>query len=275
MPARRGASDARSRDDDGGRRYRPRRMVARRASCSTAFGGELQLVVMGSSVVAPEAARREPGLAWLETEGHLRLSIEESRRLEDAVDGLRIGCWPYRAPVGRWNEAAELHPWLALAVRDDPSSPSHEVDVHELPAPSGQAVRRRYDHARPGRRLPSVDLLRAGLGGIGELVLGVRHEIRLLVLGLLLAACAYYAVATAAWLWQLRDGMSMTELQGGLALVVAAIVCSAVAGILGVASQRRTPRLARLGDTAALTCIRLWRAGIMLQLSALLGFLIW
>jgi hypothetical protein len=120
-----------------------------------------------------------------------------------------------------------------------------------------------------------VGLLRAGLGGVGELFLGVRHAIRLLVLGLLLAACAYYAVATAAWLWQLRDGMSVTELQGGLALVVAAIVCSAVAGILGVASQRRTPRLARLGDTAALTCIRLWRAGIMLQLLALLGFLIW
>jgi hypothetical protein len=275
MPARRGASDARSRDDDGGRRYRPRRMVARRASCITGFGDELQLVVLGASVIAPEAARMEPGLAWLETEGHPRLSIEESRRLEGAVDGVRIGCWPYRAPVGRWNEAVELHPWLTLAVRDDPGSPSYEVDAHELPALARHVVRRLYDDAPRERRLPTVDLLRAGSGGVGELFFGVRHAFRLLVVGLLLAACAYYAVGTAAWLWQLGGGMTVTELQGGVALMLAAVVCSAVAGITGVASQRRRARSTRVGETASLTCIRLWRVGIMLQLSALLGFLIW
>jgi hypothetical protein len=274
MPPHRGCSDERWRDDDGGRRYRPRQMVARRASCSTAFGEELHVAVLGTSVIAPEAARNEAGLAWLETEGHPRLSVEESRRLEDAVEGLRIGCWPYRAPVGRWNEAVELHPWLALAVKDDSGNPSCEVDTHELPAPR-HVVRRLFDDARPGHRLPSVDLLRAGLAGVGELFFGVRHAVRLLVVAVLLAACAYYAAATATWLWQLRDGMSMNELQGGIALTLAAIACSAVAGISGVASERRRARSRRVGGTAALTCLRLWRVGIMLQLSALAGFLIW
>jgi len=249
-------------------------MVARRASCSTAFGEELHLAVLGSSVVAPEAARNEPGLAWLETEGHPRLSTAESRRLEDAVDGLRIGCWPYRAPIGRWNEAVELHPWLALAVKDNSGNPSREVDTQELPAPR-HVVRGLFDDARPGHRLPGVDLLRAGLAGVRELFFGVRHAVRLLVVAVLLAACAYYAVGTASWLWQLRDGMGTNELQGGIALMLAAIACSAVAGISGVASERRRARSRRVGDTAALTCIRLWRVGIMLQLSALAGFLIW
>jgi hypothetical protein len=262
-------------DDDGGRRYRPRQMVARRASCGTAFGEELQLAVLGSSVVAPEGARNEPGLAWLETEGHPQLSVEESRRLEDAVEGLRIGCWPYRAPVRRWNEAVELYPWLALAVKDDSWNPSYEVDDQELLPPPRHVVRRHFYDARPGRRLPTVDLLRAGLAGVGELFFGIRHAARLLVLAVLLAACAYYAVATAAWLWQLRDGMGMNELQGGIALMLAAIACTAVAGVSGVASERRRARWRRFGDTAALTCLRLWRVGIMLQLSALVGFLIW
>jgi hypothetical protein len=248
-------------------------MVARRASCITGFGDELQLVVLGASVIAPEAARMEPGLAWLETEGHPRLSIEESRRLEGAVDGVRIGCWPYRAPVGRWNEAVELYPWLA--VSEDPGSPSYEVDGQELPRPPRHVVRKLYDDARPARLHSTLGLLRAGLGGVGELFFGVRQAFRFLVVGLMLAACAYYSVGTAAWLWELGDGMTVTELEGGVALMLAAVVCSAVAGITGVASQGHRARSTRVGETAALTCVRLWRVGIMLQLSALLGFVMW
>jgi hypothetical protein len=213
-------------------------------------------------------------LAWLEIEGHSRLSSAESRRLEDAVEGLGIGCWPYRAPIGRWNEAVELHPWLALAVKDDSGALSYEVDTQELRAPR-HVVRGLFDDARPGRPLPRVDLLRGGLAGVGDLFVGVRHAARLLVVAVLLAACVYYAVGTATWLWQLRDGMGTNELQGGIALMLAAIACSAVAGISGVASERRRARSRRVGDTAALTCVRLWRVGIMLQLSALAGFLIW
>jgi hypothetical protein len=167
----------------------------------------------------------------------------------------------------------ELHPWLALAVNDDSRAPFYERDTQELRAPR-HVVRGLFDGARPGRPLPSVDLLRAGLASVGDLFFGVRHAVRLLVVAVLLAACVYYAVGTATWLWQLRDGMGTNELQGGIALMLAAIVCSAVAGISGVASERRRARSRRVGDTAALTCVWLWRVGIMLQLSALVGFLI-
>ena len=276
MSARHGASDARSRVDDGGRRYRPRRMVARRASCITAFGNELELVVLEGSVIAPEAARKEPGLAWLETDGHPRLSVDESRLLEEAVDGLRIGCWPYRAPVGRWNEAAKLYPWLALTVRDESDGRSYEVDARRLSTAPRHLVPKLHDGPCPVRRFPAVDLLRARLGGVGELFIDVRHALRLFVIGLMLAACAYYAVGTAAWLWQLRDGMTGTELHGGVALMLAAIVCLAIAEISRATVSRRRRALSEsVGGTATRACIRLCRVGIMLQLSALLGFLVW
>ena len=70
-------------------------------------------------VIAPETVHKEPGLGWLALERLPRLSMEASLHLERVIDGLRIGCWPFCAPLARWNEAAEIYPCLAIAVDDE------------------------------------------------------------------------------------------------------------------------------------------------------------
>jgi hypothetical protein len=259
-------------EDNVGRRYGASRMVARRAHRCTPSGREVTLVVLDGSVIAPEAAHREPGLGWLEAEGHQRLSAEAARRLEDSIDGLRIGCWPYRAPIERWNEAAELHPCLALAASGDGDTIYNVGSIEPLMPRRDDATAIRDNRRAVETRRSIANRLRTGSQAVAELFLGVREALRLVVTGLALAACTYYLLGCASWLWKLRDGMTAGETQGGVALIVAALLCWAITQLLGRpaparATQHRQP--------VTHTCLGVYRAGITLQLSALLGFIIW
>src|SRR4051794_15790920 len=106
----------------GVERYRPPRMVARRLSCRAPSGREFPIVLLGEVVIAPAIACREPGLGWLELEGIPRLTMDAAQHLEGVVDGLRIGSWPFSAPLERWNRAAEVYPCLAIATDEDVES---------------------------------------------------------------------------------------------------------------------------------------------------------
>ena len=72
------------------------------------------------------------------------------------------------------------------------------------------------------------DRLRSGSRAVGELFLGIRRALGLAASGLALAACIYYVLGAAGWLWTLRDGMTAGEVQGGLVLILAALVFSRI-----------------------------------------------
>src|SRR4051794_12831979 len=256
------------------------RMVARRVRCHAPSGRELPVVVLGDYVVAPESSYQEPGLGWLELERYPRLSIEASRQLERAMEGLRMGCWPYCAPVTRWNEAARMYPGLAIAPDSD--AVHYELGTGPTPVPKRRdAMDLPSECANAAFGFSLADRVRAGSQAVVELFVGVRQLIGLLLVALAVAACAYYILGTATWLWKLQDGMADSDAQTGIALIAAAAVFSATTRLLRqrvVASEHglRRPNAAHRERTRVLQlCLDLYRAAIAMEVLALLGFLIW
>jgi hypothetical protein len=267
----------------GVERYRPPHMVARRLSCRAPSGRELPIVLLGDVVVAPEMACREPGLGWLELEGVPRLSMDLAQRLEHAMDGLRIGSWPFSAPLERWNEAAEVYPCLAVATGEEAATSvvaSCECVSSVLRMPNQDvAMDLRSEHSQPGLGLMTGDRLRSGSRGVAELFVGIRRVLGLVASGLALAACVYYVLGTAEWLWSLRDGFAGDEIQSGLVLILAALVFP---GITRLLARRVGPTMTlspTVGPDDHQTVVSqlpgVYRAGVTLQLLAFLGFVIW
>ena len=255
-------------------------MVARRVLCHAPSGRELPLVVLGDYVIAPESSCQEPGLAWLELERHPRLSIEASRQLERAMEGLPIGCWPYCAPVTRWNEAAQMYPGLAIAPDSD--AVHYELGTGPTPVPKPRdAMDLPSECANAAFGFSLAHRVRAGSQAVVELLVGVRQLIGLLLVGLAVAACAYYVLGTAAWLWNLQDGMADSDAPNGIALIVAAVVFSATTRLFrqrvdASAHGSRRPIAGHRERTRVLQlCLDLYGAAIAMEALTLLGFLIW
>jgi hypothetical protein len=256
-------------------------MAARRLSCRAPSGREFPIVLVGNVVIAPETVSREPGLGWLELEGLPRLSMEISQRLERVIDGLRIGCWPFCAPLERWNEAAEIYPCLAVAVHGEAASSvvaSCELLSSDLGILKQDVAILRREPSEPGFGLMTADRVRSGTSGVVELFAGTRQVLGLLASGLALAACIYYLLGTADWLWNLRDGITGDEIQSGLVLLVAALVFSGITRTLGCRSPSTMTPPANVGSDDRQTVVDqlpgVYRAGVTLQLLAFLGFLI-
>src|SRR4051794_32449200 len=176
-------------------------MVARRLSCRAPSGREFPIVLLGEVVIAPEMACKEPGLGWLELEEVPQLSMDVAQRLERVVDGLRIGSWPFSAPLERWNRAAEVYPCLAVAT-DEEAATSVVANCEFVSS----------ERSQPGLGLVTGDRLRSGSRGVAELFVGIRRVLGLLASGLALAACVFYLLGTAGWLWSLRDGIARDEI---------------------------------------------------------------
>jgi hypothetical protein len=266
-----------------GERYRPARMVARHLSCRAPSGRELPIVVLGDVVIAPATACEEPGLAWLELERLPRLSSEIAQRLERLLDGMRIGCWSFCAPLERWNEAAKVYPCLAIPT-DDQAGASHvatcELPSSDLSMPQHNvSMDLRGERPRVGLSVMTGDRLPSGSRGVVELFLGIRQVLALVASGLALVVSVYYLVSTADWLWRLRDGITGGEVQGGLVLMLAAIVLSGITRTLGGRPRAAMTPSSDSGFNdrhtvvSRLPCV--YRAGVTLQLVAFLGFVIW
>jgi hypothetical protein len=267
----------------GVERYRPARMVARRLSCRAPSGLEFPIVLLGDVVIAPESVCKEPGLGWLELERLPRLSMEISQRLEGVIEGLRIGCWPFCASLERWNKAAEVYPCLAVAVDDDAAATvvtSCELQPSDLRTSKRGGAMLQSERPRAEFGLTTGDRFRAGSLGVVELFVGVRRVLWLMARGLALAACVYYVLGTADWIWGLRDGMTGAEIQSGLVLILAALVFSGITRMFG--DRRSSPTMASslsAGSDGHQTVVselpRVYRVGIALQFVAFLGFVIW
>ena len=95
-----------------------------------------------------------------------------------------------------------------------------------------------------------------GSRGVVELFLGIRQLLGLAGIGLALAACVYYVLGTAGWLWSLRDGITGGESQNGLVLILAALLFSGIRGRSGPPRNSKMPMLANvdLVTTVVSTC---------------------
>jgi hypothetical protein len=254
------------------------RMVVRRLSCRAPSGTEFPIVLLGDRVIAPETVYQEPGLAWLELERLPRLSMEASQYLERVIDGLRIGCWPFCAPVARWNRAADLYPCLTVPIDGEAA---YEVRSSELRAPrQGDPMNLPGEPPQAGPDMTIADRLLLGSRGVVELFAGSRHLLGLAGIGLALAACVYYVLGTAGWLWSLRDGITSGEVQNGLVLVLAALLFSGITRTLR--DRRATPKMPMLTNVdrrdrqlVLYLLPDIYRAGVTLQLLGFLGFAIW
>jgi hypothetical protein len=258
-------------------------MLARRLSCRAPSGREFSIVLLGDVVIAPETVCSEPGLGWLELERLPRLSMDLSQRLERVIDGLRIGYWPFCAPLERWNEAAQIYPCLRVAIDDEAARsvvascelPSIDVGMPKQDA----AMDLRDERPHAWFDVMTGDRLRSGSRGVVELFVGIRQVLRLVASGLALAACVYYALGTADWLWNLRDGITGDEIQNGLMLILAALVFSGITRTLGSRPNPTMPLTPNVGSDDRQTVLSqlsgVYRAGVTLQLLAFLGFVIW
>ena len=94
------------------------------------------------------------------------------------------------------------------------------------------------------------DRLRSGSHGVVELFVGIRRVLALVASGLALAACVYYVLGTADWLWSLRDGIAGDEIQSGLVLILAALVFS---GITRILARRLGPTMTLSPRSAPMT----------------------
>jgi hypothetical protein len=175
-------------------------------------------------------------------------------------------------------------PILAVVVDDEAAG--SVVAICRLPSKDlgmpkhGIAMDSRGARPQTGFRAMTGDRLRSGSRGVVELLLGVRQVLALMASGLALAACVYYILGTVNWLWSLRDGIAGDEVQGGLVLILAALVFSGITRMVG--DRRSSPRMTSshsVGSDDRQTVVSqlpsVYRAGITLQLLALLGFVIW
>jgi hypothetical protein len=210
---------------------------------------------------------------WLERDGYPRLGAEASHAIDRLTADSRVGPWPYRVPVARWNEAAAWQPWLTAA-------PILAADIHD---PGSRLVAdRRVESQKMLSRSPSPGKrLCQGAAAVAGLFAHAARAARFSLTACALAACAYYVVAVAAWLWSLRDGMSAGEAQAGVVLTAFALFATWITGrfeeqlvsaggvlvrLPRVEARRRQPLLHLVLDA--------YRTGVVLQLLAFAGFVL-
>ena len=210
--------------------------------------------------------------------------MEASLHLERVIDGLRIGCWPFCAPLARWNEAAEIYPCLAIAVDDEAAS----VVATSREVPSSDSACRdkltRWTRGATGRAGSSVtmgDRLRFGITCSRRAL--PRHP------------ASYWDLQRVDWRSPPASttssalpagfGASVTasaaaKFKSGLVLILAALVFSRITQALRDrrATRRRTSWTGvgcRDRQTVVSLMPDVYRAGVTLQSLALLGFVIW
>jgi len=204
---------------------------------------------------------------WLETESHARLDTEASQAFDHSTAGAYVAAWPYCIPVERWNQAAAHETWLPAAPI--PSADNRCLNIFE-PRASTQASARSL---REG--------LCDGAGAVGHVFGHVTRAARMSLTTCALAACAYYLVAVAVWLWALRDGLTAEDTQASIALVATALIAAWIVGRF----EERFPSdggvLVRLARPAARQrqpvlhlVLDVYRTGVALQLLAFAGFVL-
>jgi hypothetical protein len=259
-------------------------MSAQRVACRSPWGEDHDLLVLGDRVVVPSELGHMRSLWWLDEEQHPRLAVTALCELERKT-GAELGLSPYCVPIGRWNEAAHCDPWLPhlAATTTDVSEASggrgsKGLECLRLPR---ESVFRRVDPVAARCRIGGLDRLRDGAASVGCLFGGVRAVVRAAVHGAAALACLYYVVAAASWLFGLRDGMDGMETQDGAVLVLAAVMFSAVTGLLRAATPARRgqrvalrPPDARERQPLVYTALDAYRLGISLQLLAFAAFVV-
>jgi hypothetical protein len=253
------------------RRYGPAAVSGVRLDCRSPRGDLFAAAAVRGFVLVPETLKAEPGMWWLEREGHAQLDAETSYAL--AAGGTSVGPWAYQVPVVRWNEAAARQPWLTAA-------PVVPADARELG--SRLAPDRRGDSPRIHSRSTSLrdrvcDGAAAVAGVFGHAARAARFSLTACALG----ASAYYVVAVATWLWSLRDGMTSSEAQAGVVLSGFALVATWITGRFeerlvsdGGVLVRRARTDARGQQPLLHLVLDAYRAGVVLQLLAFAGFVL-
>jgi hypothetical protein len=255
-----------------GRRYGPATVSELRLECRSPTGNLFDALAVRGFVVVPETLKAEPGMWWLEREGHPRLDAEASYGLDRAA-GIRVAPWPFRVPAARWNEAAALHPWL-------PAAPIVAADACGLG--SRLMPDRRADSQEMLSRSTSLgDRACEGAAAVAGLFAYATRAARFSLTACALAACAYYVVAIAAWLWSLRDGMTASATQAGVMLAGFALVATWITGrfeqqlVSAGGVLVRLPRAEARGRQPLLhLALDAYRMGVVLQLLAFAGFVL-
>lgn len=248
-------------------------MSEARLECRTPGGNVFEALVVGGFVLVPEGLKHEPGMWWLERDGYPRLDVETSHTIDRLMVDTQVGPWPYRVPVGHWNQAAARQPWLTTA-------PILAADARDLG--SRLAADRRVDSHEIVARFPSPgERLCQGAAAVVRLFGHATRAARFSLMAGALTACAYYVVAVAAWLWSLRDGMTAAEVQEGVVLAGFALVATSITGRLEerlVSSSGIVVRLPRAEGRRRQPFLHLvldaYRLGVVLQLLAFAGFVL-
>jgi hypothetical protein len=257
-------------------------MSVQRVACPSPWGEDHELLVLGDRVVVPSELGHMRSLRWLDEEQHPRLAVTTLCELERETCA-ELGLSPYCVPIDRWNEAADCDPWLPhLAVTPaSASEASGRAGSKGLRLPH-ESVFRAVDPVAALCRIGGLDRLRDGSASVRCLFGGVRAVVRAAVHGAAALACLYYVVAAASWMFGLCDGMDGMETQEGVVLVLAAVVFSAVTGLLlraGLPTPRGQrvvlrPSDARERQPLVYTALDAYRLGISLQLLAFGAFVV-
>jgi hypothetical protein len=255
------------------RRYGPAAVSELRLECRSPTGNLFEALAVGAVVLVPETLKAEPGMWWLEREGHPRLDTETSYALDRLAAGIHVGIWPFRVPADRWNEAAALQPWL-------PAAPIVDAGAHDLGSRLVRAPRA-DSHEMRSRSASLRDRACEGAAAVAGLFAHATRVARFSLTACALGACAYYVVAIAAWLWSLRDGMTATETQAGVVLAGFALVATWITGrfeqqlVSAGGVLVRLPRAEARGRQPLLhLSLDAYRVGVVLQLLAFAGFVL-
>jgi hypothetical protein len=261
-------------------------MTAVRLECCSPRGERFEVVALRGHVVAPETMRRQPGLWWLESENHPRLEMEAAIALEEVIAGLRLGWWPYCVSGERWNAAAAEHRWLPPAPLGNRAALEREQrDLEDprlasIPLPEIRSDLPRFDED-PSPTATLRERLQDGWNAVAYLLLWLRQVPRVVFSVTSLLVCAYYVVAAVLWLWALRNGITDTEIQSGVILIVAGLVASWLTGLFEerpMAQGGRRIRLARADardrQPLLLLVLDIYRFGLGLQMLALVACIV-
>jgi hypothetical protein len=256
-------------------------MSALRVACPTPWGTECDLLVLRGHVIVPRELAHARPLWWLRDEHYPCLAVPPLSVLERQT-GAEIGISPYYVPVERWNEAARTESWLPLigAAYDRDHIPnvtaSLGLESLWLPSPASGRIDRGLDQSRS-----AGDRLREGSYAVSRLVRSVRRLVVAAAIAVAVLACANYLAGTAAWLWELRQGMTSARVEQGLVLILAALLLSALTGLFRehFATPHGFRTLPHRGDGRArqpvlYTVLDGYRLGIALQVLAFGAFVI-
>ncbi len=206
--------------------------------------------------------------------------MEAAIALEEVIAGLRLGWWPYCVSGERWNAAAAEHRWLPLAPHGNRAVFEGEQGNVEDPRLAGIPLPEIWSdmprHEDPSPTATLRERLQEGSKAVTHLFLWLRLAPRVLLCGASLLVCAYYVVAAIVWLWTLRDGITDTEIQSGVILIVTGLAAYWLTGLFEqrpIIHAGRSVRMARADARSRqpllLLVLDIYRFGLGLQMLAL------